>query len=131
MLLEALIAMLIFMFGVLGVVGLQAAMTKAQTSSKFRADASFLAQQLIGTMWADAPANLGTYADAGCGSYSRCSSWLARVADALPLGTASVTVATSGLPVTSADVTIRISWTPPNEQQHTYTTVSTIATNQP
>lgn len=131
MLIEALIAMLIFAFGVLGVVGLQAAMTKAQSSSKYRTDAAFLAQQLLGTMWADAPVNLANYGTAQCASNPRCSPWSARVAAALPAGAATVTVVTAGAPVTTADVTVSINWTPPNEQQHTYTTVSTIAINQP
>ena len=48
MLVEALVAMLIFAFGVLGVVGLQVSMTKAQTQSKFRADASQLAHAVLG-----------------------------------------------------------------------------------
>ena len=53
MLLEVLVALLIFSIGVLGIVGLQASMTKAQTGSKFRADAAFLAQRLVGGMWSD------------------------------------------------------------------------------
>ncbi len=62
MLIEALVAVLIFAFGVLGIVGLQAAMTKAQTQSKSRADASLLAQQVIGSMWTDTP-NLASLLD--------------------------------------------------------------------
>lgn len=60
-LLEALIAILIFSLGILALVGLQANMLQNTSSSKFRADASYLAQQKLGMMWAD-PANAGTYA---------------------------------------------------------------------
>jgi type IV pilus assembly protein PilV len=122
MLIEALVAVLIFAFGVLGIVGLQAAMTKAQTQSKSRADASLLAQQVIGSMWTDTP-NLAAYSTANCAGYARCNEWAARVAAELPNGVAAVDV--SALPL----VAVTITWTPPNEQQHTYSTTSAIATN--
>jgi len=56
-LLEALIAILIFSFGVLGLVGLQASMVKNTSEAKYRSTASYIAQQRIGEMWAD-PVNL-------------------------------------------------------------------------
>jgi type IV pilus assembly protein PilV len=121
MLLEALVALLIFAFGVLGVVGLQAAMTKAQTQSKFRADAAQLAQQVVGMMWADLP-NLNSYTTASCTGYAPCSSWVTHVASALPNGAATIAFAAANTP------TITITWTPPNEQQHNYTTTSFITT---
>jgi type IV pilus assembly protein PilV len=121
MLIEALVALLIFAFGVLGLVGLQATMTKAQSTAKYRADASFLAQQVLGTMWSDAP-NLANYATANCTGYARCNSWAAKVASTLPGGNAAVTVVAS-------DVTVAITWTQPNEGSHSYTTRTTIAIN--
>ena len=87
--LEALVALLICAMGVLGVVGLQGAMTRAQTSATFRAEAAFLAQQLLGEMWTDR-ANLASYATASCGA--ACADWRARVAARLPSGQATVTV---------------------------------------
>src|SRR4030065_2469564 len=62
-LVEAMIAILIFSMGVLAVVGLQAAMIKNTADSKYRADASYIAQQKIGQMWAN-PDNLATYLEA-------------------------------------------------------------------
>lgn len=53
MLLEAMIALVLFSMGVLALVGLQAAMVSNTTNAKYRADASYLAQQRIGQMWAD------------------------------------------------------------------------------
>jgi type IV pilus assembly protein PilV len=135
MLLEVLIALLIFSIGVLGIVGLQAAMTKAQTGSKFRADAAFLAQRLVGSMWADRT-GLDNYDTAGgCSSHARCSQWVSEVASQLPNGDATVSVTT--LPngtdatgrVVAAEVTITINWTPPNEEQHRLITTSAIAAN--
>jgi type IV pilus assembly protein PilV len=122
LLLEVLIAMLIFSIGVLGIVGLQASMTRAQTGSKFRADASILAQRLVGTMWSDV-ANINSYATANCSAYPRCSQWAADVAALLPNGTVDVDLSLA--PV----VTISITWQPSNEEQRRYTTTSALAAN--
>jgi type IV pilus assembly protein PilV len=59
-LLEALIAVVIFSMGILALVGLQAAMIQNTTGSKIRADASYVAQQKIGLMWSN-PANAASY----------------------------------------------------------------------
>ena len=116
MLIEALVAIIIFSFGVLGLVGLQATMTKAQSASKYRAAAAHLAHQLIGTIWSDTP-NLAQYADAQCSSHARCADWTGKVARTLPGGSATV-AANSATGV----VTISISWTHAGEATHTYTT---------
>jgi type IV pilus assembly protein PilV len=50
-LLEVLIALLIFSFGVLGIVGLQANMNIRSTEAKQRAEAALLADEIIGRMW--------------------------------------------------------------------------------
>jgi type IV pilus assembly protein PilV len=52
MLLEALIAILIFSLGILGVVGMQASAVAASRDAKFRTDAGLLANELLGQMWA-------------------------------------------------------------------------------
>jgi type IV pilus assembly protein PilV len=51
MLLEALIAILIFSLGILGVVGMQASAVNASRDAKYRTDAGLLANELIGEMW--------------------------------------------------------------------------------
>ncbi len=57
-LLEALIGILIFALGVLGIVGLQAASLRTTVDSSLRAEAVFAANQLLGQMWTDSEANL-------------------------------------------------------------------------
>src|SRR5438105_14442159 len=57
-LLEALIGILIFALGVLGIVGLQAASLRTTADSGLRAEAVFAANQLLGLMWTDNEANL-------------------------------------------------------------------------
>ncbi len=140
MLLEVLVALLIFSIGVLGIVGLQAAMTKAQTGSKFRADAAFLAQRVIASMWSDR-SDLTNYASANCASHTRCDEWTAEVARSLPNGVGAVAVtplsaALGGVdPVTgaviAAEVTVTITWTPPNEEAHRFTTTSSVSSKSP
>lgn len=119
-LLEALVAILVLAFGVLGLVGLQAKMTHAQTAAKFSGDATYLATELIGAMWVDT-SNLASYATSpgSLCSYARCSDWRTKVANALPAGSATVTVA-------GGVVTITLSWRMPNEGIHTYTTTTAI-----
>ena len=46
-LLEALVAMLIFSLGLLGLIGFQAASTKIATDSRFRTEAAMLADELL------------------------------------------------------------------------------------
>lgn len=58
MLIEVLVAILVLTFGILGIVGLQAKMTVNMNDARFRAEAAFLADQLIGLMWSDAHGGL-------------------------------------------------------------------------
>lgn len=51
MLLEGLIALLIFSMGILAIVGMQASAINASSNAKYRSDAGLLANELIGTMW--------------------------------------------------------------------------------
>lgn len=118
-LLEVLVALLIFAFGVLGIVGLQASMTKAQTSSKLRGDAAYLAQEFMGNMWADF-SNLGKYNDTDCAGHAPCNAVKVKVASRLPGGAVAFDNQLGGL------VEIRITWTPPGEEQHVYRTETAI-----
>lgn len=115
-LIEALIAILIFSLATLGLLGLQVSMTRAQSSAKYRADAAFLANDLIGTIWSDAR-NLGSYDDAACSGYPACKAWQDRLTAALPGGTASATVNT-----TTKTLNLTITWQVPNEPQHSFNT---------
>ena len=61
-LLEALIGILIFSLGILGIVGLQAMSLRNTSDASLRAEAVFAANQLIGQMWADDESQLiGNY----------------------------------------------------------------------
>jgi type IV pilus assembly protein PilV len=59
-LLEALIGILIFSFGILGIVGLQAQAIRFTNDAEIRAEATYLANSLISQMWTDNPAVIQT-----------------------------------------------------------------------
>lgn len=119
-LIEVLVAGLVFSIGVLGIVSLQAKMTQSQTVGKSRADATYLANELIGLVWADVPGR-ANYASAQCSAYARCSDWAAKVARTLPGGTSAVTVNAA-----NGTVTIAISWSTQTGVQ-TYSTSTAVA----
>ena len=94
-LIEAMVAIFIFSIGVLAVIGMQAVAIRTSSDAKYRANAAYLADQLIGRMWADqgvAQANLVNYVTgpANCGnpvtpaSNANLNAWLNTVASTLP-----------------------------------------------
>lgn len=107
MLLEGLIAIVIFSLGILAIIGLQAATVKQTTDAKFRLDASFLANQSIGTMWTDR-SNLAAHAVTD------------EAVSSLPNGRR--TIAVSG-----NQVTVTITWRMPGESAtRSYTAIAQI-----
>jgi len=85
MLLEVLVAILIFAVGILGLVGLQANAVQQSGMAKYRADASLLANELIGQMWSGARdfTTLQTQFDSDNGGAGYIA-WRDRVAGTLP-----------------------------------------------
>lgn len=99
-LLEALIAILIFSFGILALAGLQGAMIKNTTEASYRAEASNIAQQQLGQIWAD-PNNVGNFVRT-------------TPIASLPSGSMVVTQ-----PIADR-VFVSVSWQVPGEAQHQY-----------
>jgi type IV pilus assembly protein PilV len=106
-LIEVLVALLIFSFGVLGIVGLQARAVQFSVQSGDRARAAMLANEIVAQMWAQTTTSP---------SSDVIAAWQARVADAsvagLPGGAGTVTTATDSASITTATVTI--TWHPPS-----------------
>jgi len=124
-LLEALIAILIFALGLLGMAGFQAQSIKTQDESKKRADAAFIANQIVGDMWGVAPNALASCAgefakgDTGCED----APWGDRIEQGLPGGTADVVV-------DGTEVTITLTWkTPGIDEEHRYVHRANVAHN--
>ena len=147
MLLEALIAILIFSLGILGIVGMQASAVKANRDAKFRTDAGLLANELVGQMMSGdrLGANLKTNFQGDDDDVLTTSlltdgagflAWRTRVRDTFGAAVAMdprVTIVPGlpptegGPPPTSSLVTIEVRWQPPNEAvPHTYRVVVNI-----
>ncbi len=124
-LLEALVAILIFSIGIIALMGLQAASIKNSIDAKYRADAAYLANQIIGQMWVNR-SNIDSYTHrpngavcAPTGSDSTLAdvtAWLAQTASALPGATSSKQqiIVTTPLPNTRL-VTVAVCWQGPQE----------------
>lgn len=82
-LLEALLGILIFSIGILAVVGMQAMAIKTVADSKYRMDASFLVNEIIGEMWANR-ANLAQYEYSGGTPPAVLTAWIKKVNNTLP-----------------------------------------------
>lgn len=109
-LLESLIAVLIFSLGVLALAGLQSAMIKNTDDAKYRAEAAFVAQQVLGRIWtnADGAANLAGHVGVSPVTH-------------LPSGSVSVAVDANSL------VTVTVNWTlPGDDDAHRYTTMARV-----
>lgn len=104
MLLEALVAILIFTIGIVALMGMQVASINEVTQAKYRTDAAYLANQIIGRMWVDQP-NLASYASAG---YVGRTTWNTTVANTLPQGSGVIAV-------NGRQVTVTINWRMPND----------------
>jgi len=109
-LIEAMIAILIFSLGILAIVGLQATMIKATADAKYRSEASYIAQTRLGQMWAD-PDNLASYLETDTD-----------ISSLLPGGKRTVTQPATG------QFTVRVTWLQPGPNQTTrnFTTTARI-----
>ena len=129
MMLEVLVALLVFALGVLGLVGLQATAVKQAGQAKFRSDAALLANELIGQLWMGdrtLAAMKTKYGSADLGDGYKA--WRDKVVAALPGAQANQPVVTMvaipplpasapGGPVLtdSVRVTVTVKWEAPGE----------------
>jgi len=111
--LESLIAMLIFSMGILAIVGLQGASIRNVAGAKYRTDASLLANQVIGQMWTSDKATAALQANYSSPNGVMYLAWASSVQQALP----GVTVGT--MPSIAIDgnneARIIIQWQSPGE----------------
>lgn len=124
MLLEALIGLLIFSVGILAMLGMQATAMRTTIDAKYRTEASFLANEIIGRMWVDR-ANLSSYATAtaSCPADPPCD-WITRVQAILPQATGTEA---PSIEITGQQVTVTVRWKRPGETDASnHTTVTEI-----
>src|SRR5262249_28755411 len=109
-LLDGLIAILILVVGILGLLKMSITLVQANVQSRYRVEATFFAEQLLGMAIAD-PTNVSCYAvnpAQSCGSGTAQNSageWLRQVQASLPGGSA-----TSGRIGTDGTFSVSVSW---------------------
>jgi type IV pilus assembly protein PilV len=135
-LLEAMIAILIFSIGILAMVGMQASAINNVSDAKYRSTAGFLANQIVGTIWSQRnPTENGSKVVVaspdltficnpctGANGNAYTQAWVASgVAAELPRGVASISMVNATLDpaVPSAGsataVTVTINWQAPKD----------------
>lgn len=114
-LVEALVAIVIFAFGVLAIVGLQSASVRQVSDAKYRIDAANVISQSLGAMWADR-VHIESYAVRD------------QPLSSLPNGKLTVLVPGPWTAAAGVTVTVTVTWQVPGESQvHTQTSVQFIA----
>ena len=146
-LLEALIGILIFTLGVLGLMALQARAIGYTSDTQYRGEAAYLANSDLAKMWADSRANLmARYDDAGEPEYDAFAQAVQRLPGATPPvvtitqppagGMADAGAGMTGMSLSdnSTLVTIVINWTQRSSDTgtpmtHNYTITSVLGVN--
>ena len=129
-LLEGLISIFIIALAVLGLVGLMSRSMQNVDDSKYRGEAAALAGSYIGMMWVSDRALAALQANfdstSGGAQYTELKTYaLQRLPNA---GDPVVTIA-AGATAQASDVTITITWQPPNQPPHQYVAFATIGAN--
>lgn len=128
-LLEALLAILVFSLGVLALVGLQATAIKQSTDARYRSEASLLANDIISQMWISdrTTATLQTNFNTSSTAYN---TWFARVQGTLPGVVANSATAPTIAIDAQGIVTVTLFWRAPNElagtTPHNFVTIAQI-----
>jgi type IV pilus assembly protein PilV len=128
-LIEAMVAIVVFSLGILGLAGLNVALIEQTTNSQLRAQASYLAEEMLGLATADV-ANVTCYTmttsgPATCGNESvegTVAEWRTRVLATLPGATTTPpTISYTSSGTGKGDLTVTLLWKRPHEAiQHNY-----------
>lgn len=127
-LLEVLIAMLLFAFGILGLIGLLGSSVRASNDARFRSEAAYIANGMIADMWTETATKMDTDFCAGC---TKLTAWTGKASSLLPQSSVTV-VLTPGLSTQSRTVVVTITWKlPGSTEQHNYIMTAQIGKNPP
>ena len=133
-LLEALIAVLIVAFGILGLIGIEAKSLQNVDDNQLRAEAVFMTNTLIGQMWTTDQNSLKANFDSGVGG-PQYTEFKAFVQARLPgaAGKAPTVTITPRNPGTAVDATVTVFWKPPGDPAanpyHQYQATATVGFN--
>ena len=131
LLLEVLVSILIFAFGVLGLVSVIGASIRATNDARYRAEAANLAMAVVGDMWSTAATNLDTQFGTGG---TKLVAWQTQVASLLPSASGAnapqIDLSQAGLSSQSRTVVITVFWQLPGEStRHAYLITAQIGRN--
>ena len=131
-LLEALVGILIFSFGILGLVGLQANAIRHVNDAQYRGEAVYLASTIVGRMWTDNLAQLEANYDTDLGGpgYLALKELVKTLPGATIAGNEPDIQIVPGPSANSAVATVTIFWQLPGEAQpHNYSTTAVVGSN--
>lgn len=133
-LLEALVAILIVAFGILGLVGLQARVLQQVDDAQYRSEAVFMTNALIGQMWTTPYASMATEFASTPGTGARYTEFRDWVQQRLPgaSGQDPLVTVTPRIGAPGTDVEITVFWKPPGEIStsfHQFQATATIGVN--
>ena len=127
-LLEALIAILIFSFGVLGLVGLLGSSIRITNDARYRSEAANLASAMISDMWTMTAAQMDEkFKDGG----DELKKWQEKAKELLPAADAKVDLTQLGLTSESRTVVVTVQWQIPGEtEKHQHLMTAQIGKNR-
>ena len=124
-LVEGLIAILIFSLGILSIVALLGASVKFTSNAKYRTEANLLAGQIIGQMWVDDKSNAALLNNYSSPDGDVFSAWKESVAETLP-----GTKAEGNEPTIEIDgdnvVTVTIRWQLPGQVPNNHVAIARV-----
>jgi type IV pilus assembly protein PilV len=129
-LLDGLIAIVMFSIGILGIVMLQGKAITMTSDAKLRTNAAMLAENVIAQMWASNPSTLAaTFAGTGGTGGTGYTQWTGLVADPV-IGLPGVT-STANQPTITVDasnnVVVTVFWNAPNDKVvHSYVSATQV-----
>jgi type IV pilus assembly protein PilV len=124
-LLEALIAILIFAFGVLGLIGLLGNSIRYSNDARYRTEAANLAGGMIAEMWVTTPAQMDDY-----GSGVKHDEWHDKAKALLPSAELNVDLTEPALSGQSRTATVTVRWQLPGEgTKHSHVVSAQIGRN--
>ncbi len=131
-LLEALIAILIFSFGILGLIGLLGSSIRITNDARYRSEAANLAGAMISDMWTMTAAQMDTQFGSGG---PKLAAWQTKAAALLPSSAANpptVDLTQPGLSPQSRTVVVTVFWQLPGETElHQHLMTAQIGKNPP
>jgi type IV pilus assembly protein PilV len=117
-LLEGLIAILIFSFGILGLIGLLGSSIRITNDARYRTEAANLAGAMIADMWTMTATEMDTQFGSGG---TKLAAWQAKAATLLPSASGAnapqVDLTQPGLSSQSRTVVVTVKWKLPGESE--------------